>query len=295
MVYLLKQFIPRNPDFQQDKTKIPTKQKRSLFEAGHFNHPKLNKKNMKENNKNQYMIQEMNQWLILESRLKSIVNEIAMNRAVSDENKRRLLSDAGLRLNAKLNAQKSEISQRCLLKYQLKIFTNEVAKKRAVASELNQRLLLAAWLRINQAAIVIKQAIKRERLQRSLLDMQIKLRIESEVKTKLNLEKKVAILGEKRRRALLDARLKVHLKHKKRRALAMATIETRRAAITEARKQPKIKSEEQILAKRYGKMSLEDRAYNILVDLGIVEVHLDPNDPSYDNLFDNEIADFFHV
>merc|ERR1712071_242695 len=40
------------------------------------------------------------------------------------------------------------------------------------------------------------------------------------------------------------------------------------------------------LAERYGSMPLEERAFNILLDLGMVELTPDPDDPSYDDTLD---------
>lgn len=43
-------------------------------------------------------------------------------------------------------------------------------------------------------------------------------------------------------------------------------------------------------AARYGEMDIEDRAYNILIDLGMVEVTPDPESPDYDNSNDDDRA-----
>merc|ERR1712127_851186 len=62
--------------------------------------------------------------------------------------------------------------------------------------------------------------------------------------------------------------------------------ETRAERIAKARKQPKSPEEEKKLAERYGSMPLEERAFNILLDLGMVELTPDPDDPSYDDTLD---------
>ena len=66
------------------------------------------------------------------------------------------------------------------------------------------------------------------------------------------------------------------------RAVIKARIEAeaaRTAAIAEARKQPKPADVEKILAHKYGAMGTnEERAFFILVDLGIVELSLEPED-----------------
>ena len=45
---------------------------------------------------------------------------------------------------------------------------------------------------------------------------------------------------------------------------------------------------EKILTEKYASMSLEERAFAILVDLGMVDLTPDPDDPSYDNTLDDE-------
>jgi hypothetical protein len=61
--------------------------------------------------------------------------------------------------------------------------------------------------------------------------------------------------------------------------------------ILEARKQPKSPEEEAKLAAKYGSLSIEDRAFAILTDLGMVEMNPDPNDPNYDHLQDDEYCE----
>ena len=64
--------------------------------------------------------------------------------------------------------------------------------------------------------------------------------------------------------------------------------ELRGALITQARRQPKSQEEEKLLADRYGAMDPEERAFNILVDLGMVDLSPDPDSPDYDNSADDE-------
>mmetsp|Transcript_30338 Transcript_30338/g.54946 ORF Transcript_30338/g.54946 Transcript_30338/m.54946 type:complete len:499 (-) Transcript_30338:137-1633(-) len=47
--------------------------------------------------------------------------------------------------------------------------------------------------------------------------------------------------------------------------------------IEQVRQQPKPSEEEQKLKEKYGSMDLEERAFNILVDLGMVDLHSDPD------------------
>jgi CspA family cold shock protein len=60
------------------------------------------------------------------------------------------------------------------------------------------------------------------------------------------------------------------------------------AVVMKARQQPKSADEEAALAKRYGAMGLEERAFSILADLGIIELHLDPDDPNRDTSHDDD-------
>lgn len=64
----------------------------------------------------------------------------------------------------------------------------------------------------------------------------------------------------------------------------------REAQIAEARRQPKSEEEEKALAERYGVMGDEERAFNILVDLGMIELTPDPESPDYDHSTDDELA-----
>jgi len=67
-------------------------------------------------------------------------------------------------------------------------------------------------------------------------------------------------------------------------------IQVRRAAIANARKQPKNKDEEKTLADYYGAMDLEERAFTILYDLGMIEMSPDPDSPDYNHDLDDEFA-----
>lgn len=60
------------------------------------------------------------------------------------------------------------------------------------------------------------------------------------------------------------------------------------AAAMKARSQPKSPEDEAALAARYGAMDLEERAFSILADLGMIELHLDPDDPSRDTSHDDD-------
>lgn len=58
--------------------------------------------------------------------------------------------------------------------------------------------------------------------------------------------------------------------------------------IMKARQQPKSTEEEAALAGKYGAMELGERAFAILADLGMIDLHPDPDDPSRDTSKDDE-------
>merc|ERR1712129_150703 len=60
--------------------------------------------------------------------------------------------------------------------------------------------------------------------------------------------------------------------------------------IKKAREQPKSVEEEKELATRYSRMDLEERAFNILLDLGMIEINPDPDDPDYDDTDDDKLC-----
>jgi hypothetical protein len=67
--------------------------------------------------------------------------------------------------------------------------------------------------------------------------------------------------------------------------------ESRLKSIIEARRQPKAYDEEAHVAERYAKMAVQDRAFAILFDLGMVEENKDPKDPSYDHSDDDDYCE----
>ena len=93
---------------------------------------------------------------------------------------------------------------------------------------------------------------------------------------------------EAKQRALLANRLE---REERARALIrdrQEQIEAVKRAVEEARKQPKSEEEETQLADRYGAMELGEKAFAILVDLGMVEVSPDPSSPDYDSSRDDK-------
>jgi hypothetical protein len=55
-----------------------------------------------------------------------------------------------------------------------------------------------------------------------------------------------------------------------------------------AEEAPIVKEDEATRVARYASMSVEERAFAILVDSGALEMHTDPNDPDYDHSKDND-------
>eukprot|EP00984_Skeletonema_dohrnii_P035207 scaffold34685_cov128-Skeletonema_dohrnii-CCMP3373.AAC.1 len=59
-------------------------------------------------------------------------------------------------------------------------------------------------------------------------------------------------------------------------------------AVMKARQQPKSAEEEAALASKYGAMDLEERAFSILTDLGMIDLNPDPEDPNRDRSKDDD-------
>jgi len=61
-------------------------------------------------------------------------------------------------------------------------------------------------------------------------------------------------------------------------------------ATLRARRQPKLAQEEAVLQAKYGSKEPGERAFSILLDLGMIIAHPDPDLLSYDHNFDNGIV-----
>ena len=90
----------------------------------------------------------------------------------------------------------------------------------------------------------------------------------------------------------IEAKAAADAKAKEETEIAEATTaaQTHEAEVAEARQQPTSAEEEKKLQERYASMDLEERAFNILVDLGSVELTPDPESPTYDNSEDSEFV-----
>ena len=92
-------------------------------------------------------------------------------------------------------------------------------------------------------------------------------------------------------RSLLQARLQIERKLIADEKSAKAGKgRDRQAAIAVARMQPKSPEEETVIAEKYGKMDLEERAFTILVDLGMIVPSQDPDSMDYDKSIDSDLA-----
>jgi hypothetical protein len=97
----------------------------------------------------------------------------------------------------------------------------------------------------------------------------------------------VLLKKEIHQRSLLQTRLQMEQKIRAQKAQESNKAHDR---IAMARKQPKSPEEESLLAERYASMDMKDRAFNILLDLGMITPSNDPDDPDYDKSADFELA-----
>ena len=97
--------------------------------------------------------------------------------------------------------------------------------------------------------------------------------------------------GEINQRALLAERLGRDARIKEAIRVREEHYAKRKAAIAEARRQPKAPEEERKLQEKYAAIeNLSEKAFAIKLDLGIIELTPDPSDPNYDDTYDNEIV-----
>lgn len=145
------------------------------------------------------------------------------------------------------------------------------AAKRSQAVEAKQRALLVARLeREVREAIRVKEEAERAAAQQAAAEQleAAKRRQEAEAK----------------QRALLVARLEREDQVREAIRAKEEAIAQRKAAILEARSQPKSPEVEKALQETYAAIDdLGERAFAILVDLGLVQISPDPSAPDYDN------------
>lgn len=97
-------------------------------------------------------------------------------------------------------------------------------------------------------------------------------------------------VAEQKQRAILNTRLQMETAEKERIQAILQAEADRKAAILEARKQPKSPEVEQALAEKYGALDAGERAFAILIDLGIVEASPDPDSKDYDSSNDDQFV-----
>ena len=93
-----------------------------------------------------------------------------------------------------------------------------------------------------------------------------------------------------KQRGLLQGRLRMETSERQRVQALLEERANREAAIAESRSQPKSPDVEAELAARYGSMELEERAFNILLDIGMIESNPDPDSADYDSSNDDEFC-----
>ena len=93
-----------------------------------------------------------------------------------------------------------------------------------------------------------------------------------------------------KQRSILQARFEMETVERERIQSIREEAAKKEAAKIEALQQPKSPEIEAELAARYGAMDLEDRAFNILLDLGMIEESPDPSSPEYDDSRDDEFV-----
>ena len=96
--------------------------------------------------------------------------------------------------------------------------------------------------------------------------------------------------AEQKQRAILNTRLQMETAERERIQAILQAEADRKAAILEARKQPKAPEVEKALAEKYGALEAGERAFAILIDLGIVELSPDPDSKDYDSSNDDQFV-----
>lgn len=132
-------------------------------------------------------------------------------------------------------------------------------------------------------------AMKTEKFQRSLLSSKLQNdKIASAVAT-AQAKAEAAIIAEKFQRSLLSTKFEVDAKVKEAAAAAKAKDDAETKAKAEAdAAQANVDAEAE--AERLANLSPEEKAFETLVSLGLVDLTPDPEDPNYDHSNDDEIV-----
>jgi len=96
--------------------------------------------------------------------------------------------------------------------------------------------------------------------------------------------------AEQKQRAILNTRLEMETAERERIQAILQAEADRKAAIVEARQQPKTPEVEKALAEKYAALEAGERAFAILIDLGIVDISPDPDSKDYDSSSDDQFA-----
>jgi len=228
-----------------------------------------------------------------------------------DELKQRALLEAALVQQTK---SKNVIQPKKLITSEIRRYTLDEVKQRSLLEAALQQQMKTKDFKIKMQKEKSKTALENasrmkmklseigEVRQRSLFESTLEQNNKAKnFATKINMEKLKAVLDE-------TARIKMELganTEAKQRTIfeskllqdaqirywnsPQAKAERRAANVVEARRQPKSPEEEKVIASRYGAMELEERAYQILYDLGMIEETPDPDSADYDSLIDEDI------
>jgi hypothetical protein len=139
------------------------------------------------------------------------------------------------------------------------------------ATEAKQRALLAARLRHEVNARALIRPAKMDSTDHAETVQPVNRATKEQVAQDL-ITTATKRGAEAKQRALLEARLRDEEKVR----AAIRERQAKQNAILKARKQPNSPEVEEALKKKYGAMSIQERAFCILVDLGMVEITPDP-------------------
>jgi len=210
---------------------------------------------------------------------KEEIIEVPLAVKQKDEATRRSLLNTRL-----IDEQQERLRKQLAVKQQREVTKRNLLKTRLL-NERQERLRKEEQAK--QDAIKLAQKQTRELLSRGLLETRLaNEKLERELK-----ETDRKRQTEKKQRALLTERLGQDARIKEAIRLREESFAKRKAAIAEARRQPKTPEEEQKLKEKYAAIeNLSQRAFAIKLDLGIIEITPDPSDPDYDPTYDDEIA-----
>lgn len=143
----------------------------------------------------------------------------------------------------------------------------------------------------------VKAAIKAESFQRARLETQLKQAAhdaaeEAATKAAAAAEAEAARLAkEAEEKRITEVATATAAAAKAAAEIAAQELGYPSVAIMNARQQPKTLEAEAALAAKYAVMNLEERAFIILADLGMIDLNIDPDDPNRDTSHDDQDMD----